>query len=208
MPLDAQRWNKLCDMLGIAPDSEEFTHLDTAYAEKQRAYHTARHINECLHKLDWAMSQQEFEGHAAVAAALWYHDAVYEPTRHDNEAKSADWAIRFLQGAGVNQECCSLVHSLIMETSHGDSPEGETHQLMVDIDLSILGSSPERFAKFEQEIRQEYSWVPLPVYQQRRTELLRFFLAKPRIYCLDIFHDSQEVQARHNIWQAIATLTP
>lgn len=208
MPLDEQRWSKLCETLDIAPDREEFIRLDTAYAEKQRAYHTARHINECLLKLDWAMSQQEFEGSAAVAAALWYHDAVYEPTRHDNEARSADWAVRFLQGAGGSTAHCSLVHSLIMETSHGDSPEDESHQLMVDIDLSILGASPERFAEFEQEIRQEYSWVPLPVYQQRRSELLRFFLAKPRIYCLDIFHDSQEAQARRNIQQTIATLTP
>lgn len=211
MPLDAVRWEKLCQSLHIAVDAEEFARLDQAYAEPQRGYHTAQHINECLARLDWALAQQDCPAlssseQAIVAAALWYHDAVYQPTQHDNEIKSADWALAFLGKAGVPAGQCELLHSLIMATSHGESPQETPHQLLVDIDLSILGASPERFAEFGQQIRHEYSRVPLELYRKRRGELLRFFLAKPRLYCLDIFRDAQELQARQNLTLAIAEL--
>lgn len=206
MPLDAARWESLCKSLNIAVDADEFARLDRAYAEPQRAYHTAQHINECLDTLDWALARQDCPDPAAVAAALWYHDAVYQPTQHDNELKSAEWAVSFLEKAGVPRSRCALVHSLVMATGHGESPRDPAHQLLVDIDLSILSASPERFAEFSRQIRHEYSWVPMDIYRQRRSELLRFFLDKPRLYCLDIFRDAQEARAHANLELAIAEL--
>lgn len=204
--LNVARWENLCHSLGIAVDTSEFARLDAAHAETQRAYHTAQHINECLQKLDWALTQQSFPDAELVAAALWYHDAVYQPMRHDNEAVSADWAVSFLEKSGVAAAQCQLVHSLIMATSHGDAPSEAPHQLLVDIDLSILAASPERFAEFEQQIRFEYGWVPVEVYRARRAELLQHFMNRPRIYCTDLFHDAQEAQARRNVEKAIADL--
>lgn len=206
MPLDAGHWSKFCDSLGIAVDASELARLDTAYAEPQRAYHTAQHINECLQKLEWALTQQDFPEVPAIAAALWYHDAVYQPTRHDNEAVSADWAEAFLKKSGASESQCELVRSLIMATSHGDMPTLPAHQLLVDIDLSILAASPQRFAEFETQIRFEYAWVPLEAYRARRSELLQHFLKRPRIYATDLFHDTQEEQARRNVEKAITDL--
>lgn len=204
--LDMARWENLCHSLGIAVDSKEFARLDSAYAETQRTYHTAQHINECLSRLDHALAQQDFPDSTSVAAALWYHDAVYQPTRHDNEAASADWAVSFLAGAGLTEKQCDLVRSLIMATSHGESPVEPVQQLLVDIDLSILGANPERFAEFEEQIRFEYAWVPPDIYRKRRSELLQFFLGKPRLYGTNFFHDLLETQARQNVAQAIAVL--
>lgn len=206
MPLNTARWEDFCHSLGIAVDAGELARLDTAYAEAQRAYHTAQHINECLQKLEWALTQQKFPDVPAIAAALWYHDAVYQPTRHDNEAVSADWAVAFLKKSGASPAQCELVNSLIMATSHGDMPTLPAHQLLVDIDLSILAASPQRFAEFETQIRFEYAWVPLEVYRARRAELLQHFLKRPRIYATELFHDTQEAQARRNVEKAIADL--
>ena len=51
----------------------------------------------------------------------------------------------------------------------GSSPDA---QLLVDIDLSILGSPAERFERYDQDVRKEYAWVPGFRYQEARAQVL------------------------------------
>ncbi|MGI8818216.1 MAG: N-methyl-D-aspartate receptor NMDAR2C subunit, partial [Gemmatimonadales bacterium] len=57
----------------------------------------------------------------------------------------------------------------------------------------------EAFAEFEQRIRQEYAWVPEPVYRSARIEILEGFLARRSIYQTEFFRDRYEAQARANL---------
>src|SRR5689334_15837407 len=66
--------------------------LSAAYAEPQRAYHTATHIHEVLHWFDTVHDEVGWRSPADVYLAVVFHDAVYDPTRHDNEARSAQLA--------------------------------------------------------------------------------------------------------------------
>jgi predicted metal-dependent HD superfamily phosphohydrolase len=54
--------------------------------------------------------------------------------------------------------------------------------VLCDADLAILGAEPERFDHYDRQIREEYAWVPEPVYRQKRGEVLAGFLERPRIY--------------------------
>lgn len=63
-----------------------------AYTQKHRAYHNLRHIQELLDLLERA--EHLVENKALLLWAIWYHDVVYQPQRKDNEAQSADWALR------------------------------------------------------------------------------------------------------------------
>lgn len=180
--------------------------LLAAWSEPQRRYHTLQHLEECL----WL-----FEAHAGladqpgeVALALWFHDAVYEVRAADNEARSAHWAATALAEAGVPAECCARVHELVMATRHDVAPASPDQALLVDIDLSILGAAPERFDEYEVQVRQEYAWVPGPLFRRKRREILAGFLARPAIYSTRALHEALEAQARSNLQRALARLKP
>ncbi len=203
--LTLSRWNQLCDQLTIEPDASEYHRLITAYSEPQRAYHTSQHLSECLQQLDW-MASKESINQPMIEIALWYHDAIYKSKHSANEKKSAFWACAFLTKQGVSRDISNQVYALIMATCHNEIPSNIEQQHIIDIDLSILGSNPERFAEYEKQIRKEYSWVPWFLYKHKRKEVLRSFLQRPRIYHSKLFYEAYEPQARLNIIHSIESL--
>ncbi|GAA6142494.1 N-methyl-D-aspartate receptor NMDAR2C subunit [Hydrogenophaga sp. 5NK40-0174] len=172
-----------------------------AYGEPQRGYHTLQHLQECLTHLGDARNLAKHPGEVEIA--LWFHDAVYNPRGSGNEKASAEWAARVLNDAGASATTQQSVHDLIMATCHDALPTDADQQLLVDIDLSILGAAPERFAQYERQVRFEYQWVPGPIYGLKRQQVLRGFLKRERIYATDIFHSRWEAQARINLGLAV-----
>src|SRR5258707_14163475 len=73
--------------------------LASRYSEPHRAYHTLRHIEHCLDEFEAV--RQEARDPVAVEMALWYHDAVYDTRRRDNEELSAILAERTSAAAGL-----------------------------------------------------------------------------------------------------------
>ena len=78
--------------------------------------------------------------------------------------------------------------------------------VVVDVDLSILGREPAEYDIYERAIREEYKWVPGPIYRRKRAEILESFLARPAIYETRHFVDAYEQSARENLRRAIETL--
>jgi predicted metal-dependent HD superfamily phosphohydrolase len=202
--MNIERWEALLTGLGARPEAETFSKLKSAYAEKHRAYHTSRHIDECLSLLD---EFNHLAVHAAeVECALWFHDAIYEPMSSSNEERSADLASDFGRRMGVSADSMARIRSHILATRHVGLPADGDARLVVDIDLAILGSEPNRYAEFERDVRKEYRWVPGIIYRSKRAEILRSFLDRPRIYHWEAVHERLEAQARSNVSQAIRTL--
>jgi predicted metal-dependent HD superfamily phosphohydrolase len=165
-------WNRAWTGIGAAGDGESVrSDLLTRYSEPQRKYHTVQHLQECIQAFD-VVRELPPHGHE-VGIALWFHDSIYDPLRHDNEQRSADMAVSTLQGAGVRQEVADRVRRLILATQHAVSPIDLDEQIMIDVDLSILGSNPERFAEYELQVRQEYAFVPEAVFWSKRRQILQ-----------------------------------
>lgn len=197
-------WAHAWSALQLAPPAGLHAQLLQAYAEPQRHYHTLQHLSECLALLHEAAACAHQLGEVAVA--LWFHDAVYDVRGSHNEALSADWAVRALQAAGASAPVQARVRALIAATQHHAVPQAGDPQLLVDIDLAILGAAPARFAQYEQQIREEYAWVPAPVFSEKRQAILQGFLARPQIYNTAVFHARLEAHARSNLRQALLTL--
>src|SRR3954469_7337596 len=107
----ADAWVALWTALGAAEVPRGlFNQLVAAYSERQRHYHTLQHLRECLAHFDAAQSLAQRP--AEVGVALWLHDAVYDPTRSDNEERSADWAQRSVLAAGCAEDVAVRIRDL------------------------------------------------------------------------------------------------
>ncbi len=196
-------WTEAWHALGVAaPDDALRLELQRRYSEPQRHYHTMQHLGECLAWFDQEQALAERPGE--VALALWFHDAIYDVHAHDNEARSADWARQALQAAGVSDAAADRVHALVMATRHDAVPEGRDAELLIDIDLSILGAERARFDEYERQVHAEYGFVPEEIRLPRRRAILQRFLDRPAIYATPRLHALLEARARENLQRAIA----
>jgi predicted metal-dependent HD superfamily phosphohydrolase len=200
-----QRWVSLWQRLGLAGDARPIgERILAGYSEPGRAYHNTRHLADCLAELDTVADL--LEAPHRVELALWFHDLVCDPRRHDNEERSAELGEEWLRPAGVQPDARERVTQLILATKHTNPPADPDTQMLVDIDLGVLGQPPESYALYEQRIREEYAWVPKPDYIKGRGSVLNSFLNREAIYCTPHFRAKYEMQARANLRWALTRL--
>jgi predicted metal-dependent HD superfamily phosphohydrolase len=203
--IDLASWRQAWQHAGLAASDEHLhRHVIACWSEPHRHYHTLQHLRECLDQFGAVRELAEHPGE--VALGLWFHDVFYEPRLKDNELRSADWARTCMLAAGARAEQAERVHALILETRHQAAPQGADAQLLVDIDLSILGALPQRFDESDLQVRAEYAHVPDAAYCERRRAILQSFLSRPRLYSTDHFHLRLEQRARDNLRRALARL--
>lgn len=201
----SDKWSDLWLVAGLRVDTLRwFGQLTKVYSEPHRHYHTLRHVTECLAEFDAVrhLARQP----VAVEMAIWFHDAVYDTHAQDNEERSAELSAQCLSEAGASIGLIETVKRLVLATKNHDASMNADAPLMVDVDLSILGQSQERFHEYEVQIRQEYAWVPEGVFAARRAEILGRFLARERIYATNWFSGIYEGQARDNLRNSMGKL--
>lgn len=197
------RWNQLWSTLGVAhADETLFWEIIARYSEPHRKYHTLRHLEECLSHLDQV--QHLAARPAEIELALWFHDAIYDVRRQDNEERSAEWARASAEAASLPAEVCDSVQHLVLATRHNAGPESGDEAILADIDLSILGASPRRFEEYEIAIRKEYNWVPRLVFDVKRRSILKEFLRRDGIFRTAYLAQRFERQARENLKRSLA----
>jgi predicted metal-dependent HD superfamily phosphohydrolase len=183
--------------------------LVAAYTAPGRHYHDLRHIEALLALAETCAG--EIADFDAVQAAIWFHDAVYDTRREDNEERSAALAEERLAGM-ASEERIARIAAMIRATAGHGLPDfadaGSRHDcaLFLDMDLSILGSPEADFDAYEAAVRREYDWVPEPQWRQGRRAVLAGFLVRPSIYATARFQASHEAAARRNLTRAIARL--
>lgn len=197
-----QSWERAWNGVEARGDGEPIFRLLVArYSEPHRKYHSQEHLIECLDAFE---AVRDVPPHPTEAeAALWFHDAIYDVRGRDNEEQSANWATSVFTEAGVSSSSTDLIQSLILVTRHTALPATLDEQLLVDIDLSILGAPRVRFDEYERQIREEYSYVPGFLFRRKRRAILRTFLDRARIYSTGHFYNALEQRARENLERAI-----
>ena len=199
------RWRGVWSELGASKVDDELYHrLITCYSEPHRNYHTMQHLNECFTHLERVSSLAEHT--AEVELALWFHDAIYDTSKKDNEKRSAEWARDSVLAAGVSSEKADRIYELIMATMHNAVPVGRDAEVLVDIDLGILGARADRFDDYEMQVREEYSWVPESLYRAARRQVLEQFVNREWIYSTELFRTKYEARARENLARSLARL--
>lgn len=175
------------------------------WGEPHRHYHTANHLAVVLAVVD------EHAGHAAdadaVRLAAWFHDAVYDPRRVDNEEASALLAETILPGLAVSPERVAEVARLVRLTaSHDPSPGDRNGELLTDADLAVLASPPDAYLAYTAAVRREYAHVSEPQFAAGRASVLHNLLCLPSLYRTPVLHERWEDAARTNITRELTTL--
>ena len=169
------------------------------WSEPHRRYHDRRHLREVLAALP-------ADAPDVVLLAAWYHDAVYDPTRDDNERASARLARAQLTGR-VSEATVTEVERLVLLTqSHEVSPGDGTGAMLSDADLAVLGAAPERYDEYARDIRQEYAHVGEDDFRHGRMQVLRGLLAHEPLYVTEPGRRRWEFAARSNLNRELARL--
>ena len=189
--------------------------LRAAYASPPRAYHHFGHVEAVLARFDEVAAGPGWARPREAWLAVLYHDAVYEPGRRDNEARSAAMAVaeiaRWLPGEGLDAahvaELIELTarHGSFAPADLGEGPDGDDRRHFLDCDMAILGAGAADFDAYDRAIAEEYrEAVPGWLYRLNRRRFLRGLLRSERIYLSAHFHRRLEAAARDNLRRVLA----
>ncbi len=180
--------------------------LEAAYAEPHRRYHTRRHIEQCLALLDGVPDLMDSE-RRVLAWAIWWHDAVYDPAAADNEARSAELARHDLRELDATLHERDEVARLIRLTAgHAVEAEDRLGEIVVSIDLAILGAPPAEYDTYAAAVRAEYAHLSDEAWRTGRPRVLQHFLDAAVIFPDPDLRARFETQARANLAREIAEL--
>ena len=203
-----------CRLAGVTPFSTAAEPCESLLArlrEPHRRYHTAVHVARVvrhLADLEAAEAPAIAADGADMGAVRWaalYHDAVYDPTRADNEAVSATLAERDAMAVGWPASRCTDVHRLVMATAH-HRPERLDEMLLVDADLAILGASPADYQAYVNGVRAEYQHVGDDAWRTGRAAVLRHLSATAPLFHTASMRAAREHRAHANITAELAGL--
>jgi len=191
----------------VAPDEVWFEAVLAHHREPHRRYHTVRHVRWVVrHVLDLAAAAPVADLGAVVAAAF-FHDAVYDPTRADNETRSAGLAERALAELGWPAPRVAAVTAMVAATAgHTAHAADVDTAVLLAADLAVLAADPASYAEYATGVRTEYAHVPDAEWRVGRAAVLRGFTERTAIYPPVLGLDSWERQARANLAAELATL--
>lgn len=192
--------------------TEMVARLIPRYAEPHRRYHTWHHV---AHVFD-ASERISEDRSLALALAIFYHDAIYDPRRTDNEEASARLLVaEGERTGGIPPSTLGEAAALVRLTQHGaidvwdriDHPDNDRLYVLLDADLSILGAPEDAFDAYERAIAEEYADVCTPAeYAAGRKVFLEKLLRREWIFYSERGRRLWEGPARTNIARSIAAL--
>ena len=167
------------------------------YSGQDRHYHNLDHLRNMFAQLNFV--SDKINNLDLISFSIFYHDVIYNATKSDNEEQSAIFAVERLKLFGLDDNEIAICNAQILATKgHAQSEYDDTNYL-VDIDLSILGSSNEEYEKYSEQIRSEYIAFPYSQYKIGRKLVIEKFLSLKQIFKTDFFFDKYEKQARINL---------
>jgi predicted metal-dependent HD superfamily phosphohydrolase len=198
------RWRTHVQMLGnfnAEIVGRTFDNLCASYSEPHRRYHTLAHLTALFDCLE--VHGEEIGDGPRVAFACWYHDIVYDARRQDNEAKSAERAMKELDDLGADAKLKSHVVQLILATKdHSKGGRDYDDDIFLDADLVILAAPEDAYRDYAKNVRAEYAHVDEQAWKTGRGAFLKKLSTAPRIFRTGIFEGEYAEQARKNIaWE-------
>jgi predicted metal-dependent HD superfamily phosphohydrolase len=191
----------------VPNDPDAGADLVRRYAAPGRRYHDLLHLATVLDAVD--VLSDEAADPRLVRLAAWYHDAVYEVDRDDNEERSAALAERSLSTAGLRQADVAEVSRLVRLTaSHAPRGGDANGAVLCDADLAVLAGGADEYAAYLAAVRAEYGRFSDEEFRAGRTAVVQELLRLPALYSTAHGTAAWEDAARANLRAELAALQP
>jgi predicted metal-dependent HD superfamily phosphohydrolase len=194
------RWESL-----VPGHADAGADLVRRYGAASRRYHDLRHLETVLDAVD--VLSDEAADPRLVRLAAWYHDAVYDVDRDDNEARSAALAERSLSAAGLRAADVAEVSRLVLLTATHAPAHGDANgAVLCDADLVVLAGDADEYAAYLAAVRAEYGRFSDEGFRTGRTAVVEGLLRLPALYSTALGASAWEAPARANLRDELTAL--
>jgi predicted metal-dependent HD superfamily phosphohydrolase len=187
-----------------ATSRTEWAALVEAWSEPHRRYHDLAHLAAVLGivgELAAAATDPD-----AIRLAAWYHDAVYDPERSDNEEVSAERARAGLRGLVPDERLAEVVRLVLLTAGHDPADDDANGGVLCDADLAVLAAPEESYVAYASAVRAEYGHLDDATFTAGRIAVLEHLLALPRLYRSPVIADQWTARARANVSAELSLL--
>lgn len=191
----------------IEPTADLKARLKARYTAPGRSYHGWGHVEGMLDLFE--RFARQWHRPSAVLWAIYWHDAIYDAARRDNEDRSADLLLAEA-GGKLPEPDLHFAETLIRATADHEVPEGLTQTeradaaLFLDLDLAPLAVSYQQFLLNSADIRGEYGHLSDEDWITARHGFFCGLLAREHIYSSQTGRELWEAKARANLRRALA----
>jgi predicted metal-dependent HD superfamily phosphohydrolase/phosphopantetheine adenylyltransferase len=200
-----EEWVHLCQRIGVR---EELTWiwwsiLSNSYSRSGRYYHNLSHISTLLYH-----TKRLSKDSPLLLLSIWFHDLVYDPraSHASNEAQSKEMLLTFVKESTLGEDFMKAGEYIMGTVNHKPVTEDPDELDLLDLDLSILGSSRSLYDNYVLAIRKEYSHIPDTEFIPARRAVLSSFLNRDQLYFTDTARQDWEAAARANLEREIEGL--
>ncbi len=200
--------------IGGTAQPEEIRSTAEALIERwtapDRRFHNLKHLVDVLARVD--QLNEETHEPDIVRVAAWYHGAVFDAALAaasanrggEDEAASADVALRELVALGVPEARARRVHDLVIQLArHTPDPADPDSAVLCDADLGMLAVEPQKYKAYLEDLRAEYGHIAKIDFLRARQRILHRLLARPSLFVSPL-SERWEEPARQNIAAELA----
>jgi pantetheine-phosphate adenylyltransferase len=200
------RFEELWKRLGAQGDpAQAYQDLVGRYSAPDRFHHVLSHVARMLREYDRVKGC--LVNPDAVETAAWFHDAILDSTRKDNEERTAILSQEMLEKAKLSPSFIQAVGDHILATVYRATPKTKDQAYLQDMDIAVFGMPDRRFDEYERGIKDEYAWVPEQLFREARIDLLKEFRSREPIYQTEEFRQRYEQAAKRNLQRSIDLLS-
>jgi predicted metal-dependent HD superfamily phosphohydrolase len=177
--------------------------IERNYTHKSRHYHNLKHLEAMFFELE--NSNLKVDQLETLQFSIFYHDIIYNSLKSDNEYQSALLFSKRISNTTFPylEECKTQIE---LTKAHLKSDVDDTNILM-DLDLSILGKSSGEYEIYRKNIRKEYHIFPNFLYHLGRKKVLKSLLNQDTIYKTEVFQQKYEAQVKINLKRELDNLS-
>lgn len=202
--------------LGATADPSELKataeRLIERWQESNRFHHGLPHLIEVLQRVDTLA--EEAHNPDAVRLAAWYHGAIFDTSMMteyrraagEDKDKSAALAAGELAALGVPEQTIEQICEMILKLKgHAQQCSDIDCQVLSDADLGSLAVEPQKYRKYRENVRKEFSHLEIVDYLDARITIITKLLGRTHLFASPMAKMWEDA-ARENLAAELARL--